>query len=386
MNFMGYKRPDGRVGIRNHVLILPASVCASDTTRIIASQVNGAVTFNNQNGCSQVASDQQLTMDVMAGYAANPNVYGTIVVSLGCENCQMDLVTEAIKERTNKPMATFIIQEEGGTLKTIEKAVRAAKKMVQDASILQKEEFPLSEIILGTECGGSDPTSGLAANPLVGELSDRLVEEGATSILSETTEFIGAEHILAKRTKDARVKARLYEIVHRYEKALQLVGEEVRDGNPSPGNKEGGLTTLEEKSLGCIHKGGHSIVNEVYDYGKQVSEKGLVVMDTPGNDPSSVAGMVAGGAQIVVFTTGRGTPTGNPIVPVIKITGNKITYMKMEDNIDFDASPAIYGPETMEQLTDNLLEMVVETANGKQTKAESLGYTEMAIARVCNYV
>lgn len=386
MNFFGYKRPDGRVGIRNHILILPASVCASDTTRLVAAQVSGTVTFNNQNGCSQVASDQQLTMDVMAGYAANPNVYGTIVVSLGCENCQMDLVIAAINERTNKPMATFIIQEEGGTLKTIEKAVRAAKKMVQDASILQKEEFPLSELIMGTECGGSDPTSGLAANPLVGELSDRLVKEGATSILSETTEFIGAEHILAKRTKNERVKSRLYEIVHRYEKALQLVGEEVRDGNPSPGNKEGGLTTLEEKSLGCIHKGGHSIVNEVYDYGKQINEKGLVVMDTSGNDPSSVAGMVAGGAQIVVFTTGRGTPTGNPIVPVIKITGNKITYSKMEDNIDFDASPIIYGTETMEQLTDNLLEMVVNTANGKLTKAELLGYTEMAIARVCNYV
>lgn len=386
MNFYGYKRPDGKVGIRNHILILPASVCASDTTRIVASQVEGAVTFNNQNGCSQVASDQQFTMDVMAGFAANPNIYGTVVISLGCENCQMDLVTEAIKERTNKPLKTVIIQEAGGTLKTIEKAVRFAKEMAEEASMLRREKFPISELIVGTECGGSDPTSGLASNPLVGALSDRLVEHGATSILSETTEFIGAEHILARRAKNEEVRDRIYDIVHRYEKALQLVGEEVRDGNPSPGNKVGGLTTLEEKSLGCIHKGGHTVINAVFDYAKEVTEKGLVIMDTPGNDPSSVAGMIAGGAQIVVFTTGRGTPTGNPIAPVIKITGNKITYKNMEDNMDFDASSVIYGTKTMDELADELLDKVVETASGKLSKAESLGYMEIAIARVCNYV
>ena len=387
MNFYGYKRPDGRVGVRNKVLILPASVCASDTTRIIAQQVVGSVTFNNQLGCSQVASDQQYTMDVMAGYAANPNVYGTVVVSLGCENCQMDLVVEAIKERTNKPLKQVIIQEAVGTLKAIDQAVRYAKEMVEEASLLQKEEFPMSELIIGTECGGSDPTSGLAANPLIGKLSDLIVAEGGTSILSETTEFIGAEHLLARRAATPEVHDRIFEIVHRYEAALRLVGEEVREGNPSPGNKAGGLTCLEEKSLGCIHKGGHTPVNAVYDYAKQVEAKqGLVIMDTPGNDPSSVAGMVAGGAQIVVFSTGRGTPTGNPLAPVIKITGNKLTFAKMEDNIDFNAAPLIYGEKTLEELGGDLLNMVVETACGKQTKAESLGFTEMAIARVCNYV
>ena len=206
MKFLGYKRPDGKVGIRNHILILPASVCASDTTRIIANNVPGAITFNNQLGCSQVASDQQFTMDVMAGYAANPNVYAIVVVSLGCENCQMDLVVDAIKARTNKPMAQFIIQENGGTITTIERATRAAKAFMQEASLLQKEEFPMSELIIGTECGGSDPTSGLASNVLIGELSDRIVDLGGTSILSETTEFIGAEHILAKRAKNPEVK------------------------------------------------------------------------------------------------------------------------------------------------------------------------------------
>jgi altronate dehydratase large subunit len=386
MNFYGYKRPDGRVGVRNNILILPASVCASDTTRIIASQVEGAVTFNNQNGCSQVEGDQQYTMDVMAGFAANPNIYATVIVSLGCENCQMDLVADAINERTNKPMDKYVIQEEGGTLNTIEKAVRSARKLAREASLLKREPHPISELIIGTECGGSDPTSGLASNPLIGELSDRIVAHGGTSILSETTELIGAEHLLAERAKTPEIRDRIFEIVYRYEKALQSVGEEVREGNPSPGNKKGGLTTLEEKSLGCIHKGGHTEITAVYDYAKQVSEKGLVIMDTPGNDPSSVAAMVAGGAQIIVFSTGRGTPTGNPISPVIKITGNKITYENMIDHMDVDASSVIYGPQTMEEIADNFLEEVIEVANGKITKAEAMGYTEIAIARLCNYV
>lgn len=386
MEFLGYKRPDGRVGIRNHVLILPASVCASDTASRICDMVEGTVTFHNQNGCSQVDSDQQWTMDVMAGYAANPNVYGTLVISLGCENCQMDLVVEAIRARTNKPMRTIIIQEVGGTLKAVEQGIRMAQELVEEAGLLQRQPFPVSELILGTECGGSDPTSGLAANPLIGSLSDRLVDMGATSILSETPEFIGAEHILARRAVNREVHDRILFIVHRFEEALFAVGEEARRGNPSPGNMAGGLTTLEEKSLGCIHKGGHRPIRAVYDYAKQVTEKGLVIMDTPGNDPSSVAGMVAGGAQIIVFSSGRGTPTGHPIVPVIKITGNRPTYEKMSDNIDLDASPVIYGPQTMEEMTDILFQTLLDTANGKKPKAEALGFIETAIARVCNYV
>ena len=387
MTFYGYRRPDGRVGVRNRVLILPASVCASDTARIIAQQVEGAISFNNQQGCSQVGPDQQFTMDVMAGYAANPNIYGTVVVSLGCENCQMDLVTAAIRERTNKPMEQVIIQEAGGTLKAVEIAVRYAKQMVAEAALLQKEEFPLSELIVGTECGGSDPTSGLAANPAIGAMSDLVVKAGGTSILSETSEFIGAEHILARRAANKEVHDRIYEITTRFENHFHAVGEDVRAGNPSPGNKAGGITTLEEKSLGCIHKGGHSPVMAVYDYAKQVEAKqGLVIMDTPGNDPASVAAMVAGGAQVVVFSSGRGSPVGHPIVPVVKITGNKLTYANMIDNIDVDASPLIYGTKTIEELGQELLKLTQEVACGKQTKAESLGYTEMAIARVCNFV
>ena len=386
MEFWGYRRPDGKVGVRNKILILPASLCATDTARIVASQVESAVTFHNQNGCSQVPSDMKLTMDTIAGMAANPNVYGTVVISLGCEGCQMELVVEEIEKRTNKPLEKFVIQENGGTIATVERATRAAKRMAQDASLLQREEFPISELIVGTECGGSDQTSGLASNPLIGEACDRLVDMGATAVLSETTEFIGAEHILARRGRSPEVSRRIYDIVHRFENALKLVGEDVRDGNPSPGNMEGGLTTLEEKSLGCIHKGGHRPVEAVYEYSEIIDKKGLVIMDTPGNDPSSVAAMVAGGAQVVLFSTGRGTPTGNPVAPIIKLTANPQTYAGMSDNIDVDASMLLTEPERMSELADTLVAEVAATASGKLTKSEVLGYTEMAIARVCNYV
>ncbi len=387
MNFWGYKRPDGKVGIRNHVLILPASCCSSDTARMIANQVEGAVYFSNQNGCSQVPPDMKLTMDILSGYAANPNIYGTVVVSLGCEGCQMDLVVEEIKKKTNKPLKTLIIQEEGGTIKTVEKGVRYAQEMVQEAAKCRREEFSMSELILGTNCGGSDPSSGLGSNPLVGALSDRFVEMGATSVLCETTEFLGAEHILARRAINKEVHDKIYEIVYRYEESLRAIGEEIRSGNPSPGNIAGGLTTLEEKSLGCIHKGGQSTINAVYEYAESLKTgDGLVIMDTPSNDAVSVAGLIAGGCQLVVFTTGLGTPTGNAVAPVMKITANKDTYRKMKDNTDFDASHVIYGPETLNEITDQFEKEVVDICNGKLVKAEALGFIETAISRFCNYM
>lgn len=386
--FWGYKRSDGRVGIRNHILILPCSVCASDTTRIIAGQVKEAVTFNMQLGCSQVGKDFEYTLNTIAGFAANPNIYATVLVSLGCENAQLNLVKKEIEKRTNKSIKSVIIQEEGGTLKAIEKATRYAKEFSAEASTLRREEFPVSELIMGTECGGSDPTSGLASNVLIGKLSDKMVENGGTTVLSETTEFIGAEHILARRAKNEDVRRRIYDIIHRYEKHIHdNTGHEVRDGNPSPGNKEGGLSTLEEKSLGCIHKGGSTNINAVYDYSNQLKAgEGLVIMDTPGNDPSSVAGMIAGGCQIVVFSTGRGTPTGNPIAPVVKITGNRETSKTMTDNLDWDASPIIYGEKTLDELSDEYFDELIEFCNGKLTKAEALGYTELAIQRGANFV
>lgn len=383
--FYGYRRPDGKVGVRNHVLILPCSVCCSDLAQQVAAQVAGTVSFHNQNGCSQPGKDLQLTLDTMAGFAANPNIYGTVLVALGCETAQIEMVEEAIRARTNKPLEGFVIQREGGTLSCMQKAVRAAQKMCAEAQLARREPFPVSELIVAVECGGSDPTSGLAANPVCGNMADLIVEEGGTVILSETTEMIGAEHILAARAASPEISEKILGIVRRYEENLHQAGEEVRSANPSPGNKRGGISTLEEKSLGCIHKGGTTKITDVVDYSKPVSAKGLVIMDTPGNDPSSVAGMAAGGAQITVFTTGLGTPMGNPVVPVVKMTGNRETFAMMEDNTDFDASGVLFGEASMDGLGLQLLELVIETANGRQTKAESLGFNEIAIMRAANY-
>ena len=378
MTFYGYRRPDGRVGVRNRVLILPASVCATDTARIIAQQVEGAISFNNQQGCSQVAPDQQFTMDVMAGYAANPNIYGTVVVSLGCENCQMDLVVKAIEERTNKPLKQVIIQEVGGTLKAVEIAVRYAKEMVAEASMLQKEEFPLSELIVGTECGGSDPTSGLAANPAIGAMSDLVVQAGGTSILSETSEFIGAEHILARRAINKEVHDRIYEITSRFEAHFHAVGEDVRQGNPSPGNKAGGITTLEDKSCGCVQKGGTAPIMDVIGYGDPVVTKGLNMLYGPGNDLVSATAMTAAGAHLILFSTGRGTPFSAP-APTLKISTNTPLAEKKAGWIDFNTGVIADGEKTIDEAAKDLLDLVIRVAGGEQTKAEKHGFREISI-------
>ncbi len=386
MKFWGYQRPDGQRGIRNHVLILPTCACSSETCRLAAAQIPGAVTFSNQNGCAQVPGDLEITKQILAGLAANPNVFGTVLVGLGCENAQPEDMAALIREKTNKPLHVVVIQEEGGTLAATAKAVEYASSLWQQACAAPKVQLDIADLIVGTECGGSDSTSGLAANPVVGNLSDRLVALGATVILSETTEFIGAEHILARRAVSHDVATRIFEITSRYEEHIQASGENLREGNPSPGNKAGGITTLEEKSLGCIHKGGHSPITEVVDYGQRPTQKGLLIMDTPGYDVASMTGMAAGGCQLIVFTTGRGTPTGNPIVPVVKMTGNDATYQKMRDNMDFDASPILTENATAASLGEKLLDLTVQVANGRLTKAESFGFSEIAISRLCNYV
>ena len=385
--FMGYRRPDGTVGIRNHVLILPTSICASDTTNRIAHAVEGCVSFHNQNGCSQVDVDRDVTIDALAGFAANPNIYGVLCVSLGCEGCQNDMVVDAIRKRTNKPVKTLVIQKVGGSIRAVEEGTRMARELVAEADACVREKTSISELIFGTNCGGSDPSSGLGSNPLIGEVSDYLVAAGATSVLCETPELFGGEHILARRAKTPEVGDQVLKIVHDYEKYVQMFGAEMREGNPSPGNMAGGLTTLEEKSLGCIHKAGHSPINAVYGYAKQLKpHEGLVVMDTPGNDPSSVAGIIAGGCQLVVFSTGLGTPTGNAIAPVYRLTANRRTYEAMRDNTDLDASPTIYGPESMEQMRDRMLDDLIAVCNGRKVAAEVLGYTETALPHICNYM
>lgn len=386
MNFMGYRRPDGRAGVRNHVLILPTCACASETCRMVACQVDGAVNFINNAGCAEVKGNEELTQKILLGSALNPNIYGTVIIGLGCENVGHRELAEKVRSATGRPVISFGIQEEGGTVATIGKAVGSARKLAQEASQQLREPCSISELMLGIECGGSDATSGIAANPAVGLVSDRLVDMGASSMMSETIEFIGAEHVLAARGATTEVKRRIIEICRDYENHLAAAGQDCRYGQPTPGNKAGGLSTLEEKSLGCIHKGGTRPIVEVVAEGERPSKQGAIIMDSPGYDIASVTAMVAGGCQLIAFTTGRGTPTGNPIAPVIKITGNSQTFHKMNDNMDFDASGPISGVCSLEYTAEDLFENVLRVASGMKTKAEIYGFSDIAIDRVCRYI
>lgn len=386
MEFYGYPRPDGRVGVRNHVLILPTCNCASGVCERVYRMVEGTTSFVNQNGCSQTQEDVQYTIDVLCGFADNPNVYAVVLVGVGCEVCSVNRIGSEIRRRTDKPMATVVIQEDGGSLGAIHKAAEYARAFVEQASRIRPVPCPASRLILATECGGSDATSGIAANPALGAACDCLVEAGGTVILSETTEFMGAEHILARRAATPEVAARILEIVSRYEEYLKKLDTDLRGTNPAPGNRQGGISTLEEKSLGCIYKGGSGTIMQVYEYAQAVTETGLVIMDTPGADSASLCGMAAGGAQIAVFTTGRGTPIGNPIMPVIKVTGNPETYGKMTCDMDFDASGVITRGESADALGQELLEQILRTAGGEKTKSEILKMNEIGISRLCNYV
>lgn len=381
----GYRRPDGRFGIRNHVLILPCSLCASETARFAAQNVEGAVYVANQGGCSLSQRDLKVTLETLSGLAANPNVYGTILVGNGCEVVQAHILAKEIRRKTCKPLEVLVIREEGGSLHTVNRIVGLAETMRKEADYLTPEEVPVSELILGTECGGSDPTSGLAANPVVGYCSDLMVREGGTVILSETPEMIGAERILAARCESERVRRKLLDTIKNFEMDFLRVGENPRSGNPTPGNIAGGITTLEEKSLGCIHKAGHSMIREVVGYGELFTQKGLVVMDTPGQDIASIVGMAAAGAHAVVFTTGHGTPTGSGILPVIKLTANEETAVKMKDNMDFDCSAVLTSGKDLEEAGKELFDLVCRVACGEMTRAEELGFQDVSMARYCNF-
>ncbi|MDY2647662.1 MAG: UxaA family hydrolase [Pyramidobacter porci] len=386
MQFWGYKRQEGRAGIRNHVLILPTCACGSESARIVASQVRGAVNIVFNTGCSDVAANTAMSQKVLTGFACNPNVFGVVIVGLGCETVGHAQLREKIRKMTGKPVASFGIQEEGGTLRTIEKAVRAARDMAAEAAMQHKELCGMSNLLLGIECGGSDATSGIASNPAVGELSDLLVDLGASTIMSESIEWIGAEHVVARRAATPELHNKIIEICRDYEEHLKAAGQDCRAGQPTPGNKAGGLSTLDEKSLGCIRKGGTRPIVEVLEQAERPTKHGAIVMDTAGYDISSVTSMVAGGCNAVIFTTGRGTPTGNAIVPVLKVTANARTYQMMDDNMDVDLSGIVKGTTTYRESGRELLAVIGDVCNGKMTKAEIYGFSDVAIDHVCRFV
>ena len=386
MQFLGYPRKEGRAGLRNHVLILPTCACASESCRITASQVKGAVNIVFNTGCSDVAANTAMSQKVLTGFACNPNVYGVVIIGLGCETVPHKALKEKIQKLTTKPVVSFGIQDEGGTLVTIEKAVRAARDMAMQAALEPKVPCDISELLLGIECGGSDATSGIACNPAVGELSDALVDLGASTMISESIEWIGAEHVLAKRAATPELHNAIIRVCRDYEEHLKLAGQDCRAGQPTPGNKAGGLSTIDEKSLGCIRKGGTRPIVEVLEQAVVPTKKGAVVMDTAGYDISSVTSMVAGGCNAVIFTTGRGTCTGNAIVPVLKVTANERTFQKMVDNMDIDLSPVMRGEKTYQEAGREMLKDIQEVCSGRLTKAEAYGFSDVAVDHVCRFV
>ena len=387
MKFWGYRRPDGRVGTRNHVLILATVGCAAETARMAAEGMYGAVSFINQNGCGESSRNLRRTRDVLLGLAAHPNVYGVVAIGLGCEINRMDDFLAELKARTSKPVEALLIQEEGGTIETVAKAKKIARRMIIEASMCRREECDLSELILGVECGGSDATSGLVSNPVMGLVSDRVVAAGGTSMFSETVEMIGAEHILARRAATPEVGQKILDYVRHREQEQIDAGEDVRKTQPSPGNKDGGITTLEEKSLGCIYKGGSTPIVDMIDCAHAPEKKGLVLMDTPCYDMLSVTAKAAGGCQLIVFTTGRGNAIGNPVVPVMKVTANGETFRRMNDNIDLDMSGVLTENVSLDEMADRTLRQIADTLSGRLTSAEvlGLGYSETIISRACEY-
>lgn len=377
MKLKGFLRPNGKIGFRNHFLVVPTVICATRTAEEIASNFPNAVYLHNQHGCNHMKDDEKKVVNVLKGMASNPNVAGVLFVGLGCETIPTMKIFESVRA-AGKPVECLIIQEEGGTLKTIEKGVRILQRMMEQYEI-KEVETDLSSVTVAIECGGSDTTSGIASNPVVGYVADRLVDLGATVVFSETTEIIGAEHLLIKRAVNEEVAKKLLELVSRCEQSALAGGEDIRGVNPTPGNITGGLTTLEEKSLGAIYKAGTKPLKGVLEYAEPIPTGGLYFMDSPGHDVESVSGMVAGGAQVVIFTTGRGTPTGCAIAPVIKVTANAKTYSRMSDNIDVDVSDVLEGKTTIQQAGERLFQKLIEVLNGKLTKSEMLRHHEFGI-------
>lgn len=370
----GYLRNDGKVGIRNHVLIIPSVLCSKKVAEKIAYNTQGCVVASHNQGCAQLGDDYYQTLRTILNTALNPNVASVLIIGLGCERVSPYELKDEINQTGKR--AELIMIQDMGTQEAINQGMQIAKDLVIEANKIEREDVPISSLVLGVECGGSDFSSGLSANPVVGQVSDKIWENGGRIILSETTELVGAEHLLFERMEDNKMKETFEGMLQRMinesvNNSRDVVDKENIPNNISPGNVRGGLTTLEEKSLGAMIKGGKVPIVGVKEYSEFVDNKaGLYLMDTPGYDVESVTGMVAGGATIILFTTGQGTPTGNPIAPVIKVTANSNTAKKMKVNIDFDSSKVISGEMTLEECGIELYKEMLQIANGKLTKAE----------------
>jgi altronate dehydratase large subunit len=378
-SFLGYKRPDGKTGVRNHVVVMPGVICADVAARKIAAAA-GAVYLHNPHGCGQTSADNERTLHILSGLLANPNVFGALIVGLGCEFLGEGRYMDAVQRKSpGKPLRYACIQADGGIAATVEKGIAEVRLLLAEAEECVRTPCDVSGLVLGLECGGSDPTSGISANVVLGEVSDRLVDMGGTVVISETVEAIGAEHILLQRGATPEIGKAIYACVREKDAAFKALGENIRGRNPSPGNIRAGISTLEEKSLGCINKSGSRPFTALVGYGDMVDVRGVVFMDTTAFDAASVTAKIAGGCQVVVFTTGLGNPIGNAISPVIKMTGNRETFDKLRDMLDFESGGTLTGEITISESADELMELIIRVCSDERVMAEINGADVVSI-------
>src|ERR1700704_400675 len=388
--FLGYVREDGRVGTRNYIAVVAASNCAAHTAELIAASfagtvlppnVDGVVAFPHGDGCGQtMGPDTDQLRRTLAGVLAHPNVAAAIIMGLGCEVNQIDHYLGPNSPQSSR-LAGLTLQDSGGTMGALDRARREIFGFMEKVAAEKRTEVPASKIVLGLNCGGSDSFSGITANPALGICSDMLAELGATAVLAETTEIFGAEHLLVRRARNRAVAEKLLGFVEGYKTYLRRFGGSF-DDNPSPGNKEGGLTNILEKSLGAVAKAGTSPMTDVVDYAERINSPGFVFMNTPGYDPVSLTGLAAGGVNLIAFTTGRGSAIGFPTIPVIKISSNTAIYRRMRDNIDINAGRIADGEGTVAEVGREIFDMLLRVASGEKTSSERLGHKEFVPWRI----
>ena len=373
-HFMGYVRADGQVGCRNHVAVIPSVTCAGDVASAIVRQVTGTVGFFHHQGCCQLPPDLDRVTETLISLGCSPNVGSALIVSLGCEGTDTERLYEMIRA-TGKPVEIIRIQELGGVSAAIKAGIDAAQELVMEISGMQRQAVDISRVTMSIKCGASDTTSGMASNCVIGYVADKLVDLGATVVFGETTEFLGGEHLLARRAVTLEVGQKILDIVDRMEKRARSLGCDMRKGQPTPGNIAGGLSSIEEKSLGAIVKSGTRPIQGVLEYPERIGErKGLWIKDTPGREPEILTGMAATGAQFMLFSTGRGAPQGFPTMPVLKICGNPNTYERMQHDMDLNAGRIITGERSIEEVGEEAYAAVLALLSGRQTKNETLGY------------
>lgn len=383
--FQGIVRPDGRIATRNYIGVVSTVNCSASVSRFIADalredvlarypNIDGVVPICHGMGCACSGSNESFSilLNTIAGYVRHPNFAGILVVGLGCEVMQIDTLLQRRNLTQSPTLQTMTIQDTGGTRKSVEEGIDRIRAMLPKANDVNRRPVPAGRIILGLQCGGSDAYSGITANPALGAAVDLLVRHGGTAVLGETPEIYGAEHLLTRRAVSRRVGEKLIDRIRWWETYTAAHDAEM-DNNPSPGNKAGGLSTILEKSLGAVAKGGTTNLAEVYSYAQSITSRGLVFMDTPGYDPVSLTGMVAGGANVICFTTGRGSVYGCRPVPVAKLATNTEMYRRMKDDMDINCGETIDGTASIEEMGERIFRFVLKVASGKRTKSEQDG-------------